>query len=255
MADKYLILYFTGTGNSRYVAEKVAEKLDCKRINLNTEIKNNGTPSVDTEGVVLIAPTYAWRIPRIVQEWIKKTDFSQAKKVWFVLTCGSEIGNASLYNQRLCRSLGCAYMGTAQIIMPENYIAMFDAPDKNTARDIIKKAEPVIQRAAQAIAAGEKLPAEKDSLYYRLLSSVVNPLFYTFSVKAKAFTVDDRCIGCGKCAEKCPLKNIHLVDRKPVWGKSCTHCMACICYCPVEAVEYGQKSKGKPRYHLEGLDL
>ena len=42
---------------------------------------------------------------------------------------------------------------------------------------------------------------------------------------------------------------------KPVWDKNCTHCMACICYCPVEAIEYGKKSVGKPRYHFEKLQL
>ena len=52
----------------------------------------------------------------------------------------------------------------------------------------------------------------------------------------------------------CPLNNIHLENSKPVWGKNCTHCMACICYCPKEAIEYGRKSKGKPRYHFEALE-
>ena len=54
--------------------------------------------------------------------------------------------------------------------------------------------------------------------------------------------------------EKCPLNNIRLENGKPVWGKNCTHCMACICYCPKEAIEYGKKSKGKPRYHFEALE-
>jgi epoxyqueuosine reductase QueG len=50
------------------------------------------------------------------------------------------------------------------------------------------------------------------------------------------------------------LNNIRLENGKPVWGKNCTHCMACICYCPKEAIEYGKKSKGKPRYHFEALE-
>ena len=48
--------------------------------------------------------------------------------------------------------------------------------------------------------------------------------------------------------------NIHLENGRPVWGKNCTHCMACICDCPKEAIEYGKKSKGKPRYHFEALE-
>jgi len=253
MTDKIMILYFTGTGNSRYVAEKIADKTKGQQLNLNALIKKNEAVAVQAENLVFVTPTYAWRIPKIIREWIRKADFSAVKKVWFVMTCGSEIGNASAYNQKLCNEKGCEYMGTAQIIMPENYIAMFDVPEKNEAREIIENANPVIEMAAQTISAGEKLPAEKDSLYCRILSGIVNPVFYHFCVKSNAFKVDDRCIKCGMCAEKCPLNNIRIVDGKPVWGKNCTHCMACICYCPTEAIEYGEKSKGKPRYHMEGL--
>ena len=55
----------------------------------------------------------------------------------------------------------------------------------------------------------------------------------------------------GKCAEVCPLQNIKLKDGKPVWGGNCTHCMACISYCPTEAIEYGKKSLGQVRYTVE----
>ena len=62
-----------------------------------------------------------------------------------------------------------------------------------------------------------------------------------------------RCIGCGKCEKLCPLNNITLQNARPVWGSNCTQCMACICYCPTRALEYGKKSVGKPRYHFEEL--
>ena len=44
-----------------------------------------------------------------------------------------------------------------------------------------------------------------------------------------------------------------LQNGKPLWGQDCTHCMACICCCPAEAIEYGKMSLGKPRYHFEAL--
>ena len=44
------------------------------------------------------------------------------------------------------------------------------------------------------------------------------------------------------------MNNIVMEEKQPLWGKDCTHCMACICGCPKEAIEYGRKSKGKPRY-------
>ena len=43
-------------------------------------------------------------------------------------------------------------MGTAQIIMPENYIAMFNAPRSEEARQIVAKAEPDIDCVISAIA-------------------------------------------------------------------------------------------------------
>ena len=87
------------------------------------------------------------------------------------------------------------------------------------------------------------------------MSGPVNPIFYRFFVKANAFQTDDTCISCGQCVENCPMNNITLESGKPTWGKQCTHCMACICYCPTEAIEYGKKSMGKPRYHFEQLKM
>lgn len=85
-------------------------------------------------------------------------------------------------------------------------------------------------------------------IYLKTSSGVINTLFYPLIVSAKKFYATDACIGCGKCTEVCPLNNVSLKDGKPVWGDHCTHCMACICKCPKEAVEYGNRSKGKPRY-------
>ena len=145
------------------------------------------------------------------------------------------------------------YMGTAQIVMPENYIAMFNAPTEEQAEKTVKKAEPAITEAIARIKAGEPFSAPRSSLYDRFMSGPINPIFYRFFVKADAFYTNSTCIGCGKCAEKCPLNNIILKSGRPVWGKNCTHCMACICYCPAEAIEYGKKSTGKPRYRFERL--
>ncbi|WP_420314690.1 4Fe-4S binding protein [Blautia massiliensis (ex Durand et al. 2017)] len=47
------------------------------------------------------------------------------------------------------------------------------------------------------------------------------------------------------------MNNIVFENGKPIWGNQCTRCMACIGYCPTEAIEYGKKSIGKPRYHLQ----
>lgn len=249
-----MILYFSGTGNSGYAARRIADGLGEPLLCLNDRIKAGDTAPVETgERLVIVTPTYAWRIPRIVEDWLLHTELTGAKRAWFVMTCGSEIGDADRYNRRLCQAKGLVCMGTAQIVMPENFIAMFNAPTVEEARRIVAKAEPFIDRAIAAIRAGHMFSPPRKKLYDRIASSAVNPVFYPLFVKANPFTASDVCIGCGKCEKLCPLNNITLQNARPVWGTNCTQCMACICYCPTRAIEYGKKSVGKPRYHFEEL--
>lgn len=109
---------------------------------------------------------------------------------------------------------------------------------------MVAQAEPVITAIAEKIRDGQPLAEEKPGSGF--MSKVLNPIMYSVMISAKAFTVTDKCIGCGKCAERCPLNNVTLSDGKPVRGKNCTHCMACIAGCPQEAVECGKKIRGKP---------
>ena len=249
-----MIFYFSGTGNSKYVAGRIAEALDDTLLRMNDRIKAKDISPIKTgEHLVIVTPTYAWRIPRLVRDWLLKTPLQGARHAWFVMTCGSEIGSADKYNRMLCQAKGLVCMGTAQIVMPENYIAMFNAPHVDEARQIVAAAQPSIDRAIAAIRAGQPFAPTRNNLYDRFMSGPVNPVFYSCFVRADAFTVSNACISCGQCARRCPANSIVLRDGKPVWSENCTHCMACICYCPAEAIEYGKKSLGKPRYHFEVL--
>ena len=209
-----MIFCFSGTGNSRYIAQRIAEALHEPVIDLNAKIKDNDTTAVDTgRNVIMVTPTYAWRIPKIVSEWMAKTKWTGAKRIWFVMDCGGGIGNAAKYNRNMAVQKGLRYMGTAQIVMPENYIALFHAPEPEEARKITAKAEPDILAAIQYIQNKQKFPAPRNSLYDRFMSGPVN-------VKADNFRVSEACTGCGQCVRKCPLNNIRLKGKKPMWGKT-----------------------------------
>ena len=93
----------------------------------------------------------------------------------------------------------------------------------------------------------------RSNAYYKFMSGPVNPLFYSIFVKSDKFNASEKCVGCEKCEALCPLNNITLVNDKPVWGRECTHCMACICYCPTSAIEYGKSSIGRSRYNIESI--
>ena len=248
-----MILYFSGTGNSEYVAKRIAEALEDECLNLFDRIKNNDySPLVSSHPWVIVTPTYAWQIPAVVRTWLNQTVLNGEKNMYFVLTCGDSVGNAADFAKEYCNLSEKKFKGLTKVVMPENYIAMFNAPDETEAREIVEKAEPVIDEIIDTIKHGNRLET-KTSLFGSILSGPINKGFYRTSVNDKKFRVLDSCTGCGLCEKTCVMNNITLVDGKPTWNGNCTHCMACICKCPSEAIEYGKKSVGQPRYKCPTL--
>ena len=244
-----MIIYFSGTGNSKYCADILKEKLGDESVNAKDFIRSGEKFSCESEKpYVFVAPTYAWRMAKVLSDFIKESELEGNRGVYFVLTCGGDIGAADISAKELAETKGLRYMGTAKVAMPENYVAMFDVPSKEKCDSMIKKAEETCFGIADVISKGESLPEKKNSAIDKIMSGVVNSLFYSAFVKNEKFTVNDKCISCGKCVQTCPFNSITLKDGKPVWSGDCTHCMACISYCPTEAVEYGKKSVGKVRY-------
>ena len=244
-----MILYFSGTGNSEYTAKRISRLINDDAVNLFEKLRDNNFSEIHSvRPWVIVSPTYAWRIPRILQKWLEQTKLTGNNDIYFIMTCGGSIGNAGKYLKNLCDDKGMNYLGCFDVVMPENYIAMFSTPTKEEAIEIITKAGNVIDKAADIIMKGETFPELPVTLTGKISSGFVNDKFYPMFVKAKKFYTTDSCISCGKCVKGCPMRNITLKNGKPVWGNNCTHCMACICSCPKEAIEYGNHSKGQPRY-------
>ena len=248
-----MILCFSGTGNSRWTAAQLASLLgDEDVVSINDALKEGSVPTLCSERpFVVVSPTYAWRLPRVVDAWLRSVRFEGSRDVYFVLTCGGSVGNAAKYARRLCRDAGLRYRGLAEVVMPENYVALYDVPDEETCERLLDAARSQLEGLAARIEAGEPLPEAHPSAKGRLRSGPVNAAFYPALVHDKAFAATDACTSCGLCAARCPLNNIVLEGGRPVWMGSCTHCMACIGGCPAEAIEYGEKTKARRRYYLE----
>ncbi len=250
-----MVLYFTGTGNSRYLAEALATHLHDTVVDAAQLIKTGEHPLFESaKPYIFVSPVYAWRLPRVFETWIKACRFEGNKKAYFILSCGSEIGAAGDYVQKFASKTGFAYMGTAGIVMPENYLVMFTPPPQEEDAGTIAKAEARLADLCTPIS--EEVPFDQVKITFvgRLCSGIVNSCFYTFYIGARKFHTTNACISCGKCVQNCMLNNIMLKDGKPVWGKECTHCMACICKCPTEAIEYGKHTKGLRRYVCPNLE-
>ena len=139
-----MIVYYTGTGNSRYVAQRFAAALGDDLITANEYIKNDTPADLHADRPwVFVSPTYGWQIPHIFAAFLRRGRFTGSRKAYFVMTCGSEIGNAGSRIAALCADIGLDYQGVLQVVMPENYVAMFYVPGAEESAQIIAAAQPM----------------------------------------------------------------------------------------------------------------
>jgi ferredoxin len=237
-----MVLYFSGTGNSRYAAKLIGSIAGDEVVSMNERMKQSERP------FVFVVPAHAWRMPAAAERFIRDSHFAGSREAYFVMTCAGGTGGAKRYCEKLCREKGFLFRGFSSVCMPNNYIISMAVPDKAEAVEWIQKARPRIIAAAEHIRDGRGLPAEKQGPMGAFLSGTVNPFFH-FSIRPQGFFTTAACNGCGSCAELCPTNNIRISGGRPVWGDRCTWCMACICGCPRQAVEYKHRTQGKPRFY------
>ncbi len=244
-----MVLYFSGTGNSRYAAKLIGSIAGDEAVSMNELIKRGEKADFHAaRPYVFVVPAHAWRMPVVAERFIRESHFEGSREAYFVMTCAGSAGQAARWCEKLCLEKGFLYRGFTSIYMPNNYIIGSAMPGKAEAAACIRDARPRIIAAAEYIRDGRALPKEKHGALAGFLSGALNPLF-RLSISAKGFFATAACNGCGRCAELCPTNNIRLAEGKPVWGDRCTDCMACICGCPQEAVEYKRSTQGKPRFY------
>lgn len=247
-----MILYFTGTGNSRYVARIFSEVLEDELVSMNAFLKSGKRPALVSEKpYIVVCPDYAWNVPKVVAGLLKELELGGNENMYFVFTSSGDSGNAEKYAKKLIHKLSKKCAGTTTIYMPGNYIAFMQNPDPEYVQYTLQRATPHIYAIAEKIKQGEALPATPPTATGEFLSVECNAWFTTFWMKSKGFYATDKCISCGKCVTVCPMNCIELKDGKPSYGKNCTHCMACINRCPTEAIEFKTVTQGKYRYYLE----
>mgnify|MGYP002859724083 CR=1 FL=1 len=244
-----MIWYFSGTGNSAYIAQGMSmllhEPVTClnqKIRQYDLTIQQNGTY------LVIVFPVYAGRIPKLLEEWLLAVPLKRMP-VYFVGTCSHIAGNIEPYLKRLAYQKQLRYMGFAPIYMPQNHITLYDADSPAQAVRKLRLSVTVTQYLSEIIRNHERFPERTPTFREHLLSDISYHPFYRVMVGASRFHNADSCTGCGLCVKRCPLCNIRMFRGKPVWGNHCTHCMACIGRCPQGAIEYGSQTIGKRRYH------
>ena len=251
-----MILYFSATGNTRYIAEELSRQLGDLALNLLERIRQKDFTPIDSEKpFVICSPVYVCEMPRFFSSYLSKVQLTGSRDVYFVFTSGGYTGVSSFLAKSISRRKHMNCKGCAELKMPRNYIANNSYPELETdeIEKRIRDCRDRIPSVADAIRKGEKLKSRHVWLFEILITLPFNPWWCHHRQGTRDFRITDRCISCGKCEKLCPAGIIHRDENgKPVWeGTRCAHCMSCIQNCPAGAIEYGQITQKKKRYRFD----
>lgn len=208
-----MVVYFSGTGNSRYAASMLAHRTGDTLTDAGRDIQTGHPAQLDSQQPwVFVSPTYAWRIPHLFADYLRQGRFTGSCDAYFVMTCGEDIGGAEKHLRKLCAEKGWNFRGVLEVVMPENYLAMFPVPEDADCVPIMDNARKTLEDGIAAIQQGVPFAPRKKRFLDGLKSGLVNRLFYRFIVHAKPFHITRSCASCGRCAQVCPLNNIQMVD-------------------------------------------
>lgn len=244
-----MVFYFTGTGNSLYVAKQIEKE----PISIPQIIKEDHLVFEDTH-IGIVAPVYGHEVPPIVRDFLKKAVF-KTNYFYMILTYGNRHGGAAELTEQLCKECGITVRYINVLMMVDNWLPSFDM---NEQRNIDKKVDEHLSVILSDIKAEKEMIASvtnSDRAAHKNFlerKSQMPPDVWQHFLK-----VTNRCVGCGICEKVCPTASIHIVNGKAVYTSgNCQTCLACTHACPQKAIGLTVPEKNpKARYRNEHITL
>ncbi|MBR1644628.1 MAG: EFR1 family ferrodoxin [Bacteroidales bacterium] len=250
-----MILYFSGCGNSGWVAHEMAHRLG-QQLLFVPDLLRKGTPVrvPADESLGFVFPVYAWTPPRFFMEVLPLLSVEgRPRYVFMTCTCGDEVGQTVEVLRKALQRVGLRLDAAFSLTMPETYINLpgfkLDSPEGER-----RKVESARERLDDVVARVARCEASEDVVVGKmawLKSHPVNWLFNRFLITDRFFRATEACVGCGRCASACPAQNVVLsadAPARPRWQGHCWGCMACYHHCPVNAIHFGRFTDGKGQY-------
>lgn len=247
----FMIIYFSATGNSRYVAERIAKSTADRTSSITFCMKNKQFQFElgENESLGIISPTYLWGLPTIVKEFLQKIELNRTPAyMWFAATCGTTPGQTGYFANEILQKQNYSFSAYFSVRMPDTWTPVFDLSNKEHIEKINAKAEVQIDAIINKI----KRRATGDYMQIKVPKPIAKSFcnrIYDIMRKTKHFHVEDTCVGCGICAKNCPISAIDIVEQKPAWNKEqCVMCLSCLHHCPKFAIQYGSRTKKHGQY-------
>lgn len=233
-------IYFSGTGNTKYCVETFVKECDAAALAFSIEEENIAQIISDQKEIVFGYPVQFSNLPKMLKDFVvSNSDIWRDKKVFIIATMGLFSGDGSGMLARLLEKYGAIIEGGLHLKMPDSISdekALKRSLQEN--QTLVKKAALKVKSAAHDLKSGNP-PQEGIGLQYHLAGLFGQRLY--FRNKTKTYTdklkIDkNKCTGCRKCVNLCPMKNIRFEEQKAVSGNRCTMCYRCINKCPAQAI-------------------
>ena len=246
---KTIIFYFTGTGNSLYVAKGLAENFE--QVDLTAIPKAIAEEQYNYEEYVrvgFVIPLYFMGMPKLVMEFLNKLNILSASYIFCVVTRAYTKGMVFSEVDKSLRNKGKRLDYGKYISFPDSYIRWAGARDKEAQEKLFSESQKHLNIISKEIISNKR-EIDKEGIILKTSSYIVNKFWLaTLKTKNKTFKISNDCIQCGICVKVCPSKNIKLDGVAIKWGEKCQDCMACVQSCPKKAIYFSEKTKNRRRY-------
>ncbi len=253
------IYYFSGTGNSLWVARKIQESLpDTELIPITRDLPAELAAQTSDhpqkpETIGLVFPVYMFKPPRIVLDFIQKmpkTDY-----IYAVATCGNGPGKSLTNIKNTLLRTGNVLSAGYIVPLVSNFIALPKTKSDAAVERAFKNAEGKTQSIAlNAQKKAAHFDKEMPGIIVKPVAWLLfNPAYRRIPALDKRFSVNDKCNNCGTCRDVCPVRNIKLTATKPVFLHECEMCFSCLNWCPQKAINWTPLTKNKKRYRCKGI--
>ncbi len=248
------IYYFSGTGNTLWAAKKFAEALGgAELISISRLDRAQEINPWDAESVGFFFPVYCFGIPHIFTTFLERVappPPGSKPYIYNLCTSGGMKGTASMILDDILYDKGVRLTAAFHVQMPSNYIPLSVPPDEKRCQKLYAKAEKEIRIFAEAVRACK--PERPVRVFpFDLFGELVAKKAVSYMMEGydKYFWLTEDCSGCELCAKLCPASNIIMRNGMPTWRGHCEQCMACLQWCPKQAIQFKQVTKDRKRYH------
>ena len=240
-----MILYFSATGNCKYVATRLVKSAEQEMLAIVDCIRDNKYVFSD-KTIGIISPTYDWGLPSIVKDFLEKASF-QTEYLYYVATYGTTPGASGAMASKNIRDRKIDAYYSVQ--MADTWTPIFDLSTPEKVAKYTKNTEAEIDAIIFSVKERHTNSHMSPHTPALITEWIAEPVYNNKVRRTAHLSVENTCIGCGLCAKKCPVQAIEIQNKRPVWVKDkCVMCLGCLHRCPKFAIQYDKSTKKHGQY-------